>query len=210
MARIINEYPTLDEVEKAVKKGLATESDFRTQARQLFSTVNKRIQRLQNSTGVISPALTALSKKRDGNVHFSANRNFDDLKKEYAQAYAYYNLETGTLSGSKKFTSKLESKLGERVKDKGYVSSVFDTLHAIEERIPSVLFKNMMGTNEILQQILEETIEEETDMFEKTEAERDAYISRQVEKIVDQIYNESKSASEQINAGLENAFNSLW
>lgn len=210
MARIVNIYPSLNEVDKQYKEYLANESDFRKTAQNLFSLVNKRIKRLQATNGIVSPALTMLNRQRNGNLHFSARRDYEDLKKEYAQAYAFYKLETSTVASSRTFTNKLEKRIGERIHDVDYVSEIFDTMHAIADRIPNEIFKGMIGTNELLQQVIENAVDSESEMYYKTESERDAYISKQVQKVVEQIYKESKEASESINKSLESAFNKLW
>lgn len=200
-------YANRNEIYESVKN--ATESEFRQVANKLFSTVNKRIQRIENSN-VISPALNALYRKR-GNAHFSAKQgSFDDLKKEYAQAYAFYKLETGTVSGSRMFTNNLKSKIGDRINDREYINYIFDTMHTLQDRFAGEIFKGLIGTNDLLQDVIEATIDKERSEFEKTEAERDAFISEQVERIASQINNMVENSVHDIDKGLSNAFNKLW
>lgn len=201
-------YATKNEIYEQVEN--ATESEFRHVANRLFSTVNKRINRLKSTEGVVSPALRALSNKRNGNLHFSSRYSFDELKKEYAQAYAFYKTETGTLTGARSYTNKLKSLLGERINDKDYVNYVFDTMHSLSDRIPTLIAKGQIGTNDLLMMVIESTVDEESSFMDRTESERDAYISEQIEKIVNQVNSMVKDSVTAVDKGLKNAFNSLW
>lgn len=202
-----NLLPSVEQLNSQVKK--ATEKEFRQTAQRLFGIVNKRINRLQ-SANVVSPALTALDKKRNGNLHFSTRYSFDDLKKEYAQAYAFYKTETGTVGGAKAFTERLKDKIGDRINDKDYINAVFDTLHATSERIPNAIFKGMVGTNDILQQIIENEEIEERSLMDMTEQEREDFITAQVLQIAKEIQEKLDKAVDDIGNAIENAYNNLW
>lgn len=161
-----------------------TKSELKKYAQSVFNVANKRISRMEGQTGIISPALTALNKRRNGNTHFSsAGKDLTALEQEITEAMAFTNLSTSTLGGARAFTSKLRDVMGDKVDDKEYISHIFDTMHAVSERIPQ-LAKNMIGTDTILNEIVEE--QENGDINVLDDASREDNISSALDAVVDE------------------------
>lgn len=166
-------------------------------ASQVFSTVNKRISRIINSD-VISPAYEALQRKR-GDVYFHVGgKDLDELIQEYSEAVAFYNMPTGTVSGARPFTNNLKNMLGDRIDDKHYIASVFDMLHGIEDRLPIYLAQNMVGSEEILNRIIEENIDVSDWDLESMSAEQEAELSMMVQELIDAYEEQQKQMEEEI------------
>lgn len=162
-----------------------TKKEFRQQASHLFSAVNKRIKRLENSN-VLSPALDAL-KKSDGGSHFTVRGKSDnELINEYNRALSFYNLNTATLSGARQFTNELKSVLGDNL-DKDYISSIFDTMHSISERMSSAIMKGKIGTNEILQDLYENDFRNAMSAIKNNKQVREDFIMDAVNRLKKQM-----------------------
>lgn len=184
MARYIRTNYT----KELVKKGLEDVAlkEAKQMAGALFATVNKRINRIIES-GEISPAVEGLRRTR-GNLKFTTGgKDLAGIQKEWAQAVAFYNLETSTLGGARNFTNKLRNVMGERVKDKEYVASVFDLLHGVEERLPLELASNMIGTNDILNNITEIAVDNDISSINADTRAREKFITEAIEKLTEQI-----------------------
>lgn len=162
-----------------------TRKEFRQQASHLFSAVNKRIRRLENSS-VLSPALDALNKS-EGGSHFSVRGKSDsELIKEYNRALAFYNLNTATVTGARQFTNELKSVLGDDL-DKDYVSSIFDMMHSISERLGSSVMKGQIGTNQILQDLYENDFQNSMSAIKNNKQVREDFIMDAVNRLKKQI-----------------------
>lgn len=162
-----------------------TQKEFRTQASHLFSAVNKRIKRLENSN-VLSPALDAL-KKSDAGSHFTVRGKSDsELINEYNRALAFYNLHTATVSGARQFTNELKNLLGDNL-DKDYISSIFDMMHTISERLGSSIMKGKIGTNEILQDLYENDFKNSMSAIKNNKTVREDFIMDAVNRLKKQM-----------------------
>lgn len=180
-----------------------TRSQLSKQAKQIFSTVNKRIQRLIDSD-TISPALEALIKKRGTNPKFTTGgKDLTALQKEYSEAIAFYNLETGTVTGARKYTNKLKQVIGERIDDKEYINKLFDLMHGVAERIPIQIANNTIGTDTILNQIIENDTNGTLNVLDS--ADRDL----QIADLIDELTNQIVDVINNDTAILENALKSF-
>lgn len=168
-------------------------------AKQLFSTVNKRINRLKNSD-VVSPALDALQNKRE--AHFTiGGKDLKALQREYAEALSFYNLETGTVKGARAFTKSLENMLGERVHDKNYLRKTFELLHTVQNRLPQI-YKDRYGTDPIeLQIIIERYTDLEESLYSNNAIEREQAIIQLIDKLTNDL-------TDQLHTTLEDIINS--
>lgn len=189
-------------VEREVKD--LSRKELAKQAKALFSTVNKRIKRLQNSD-VVSPALDALKKKRT--PHFTTGgKSLEQLQKEYSEALAFYNLETGTVTGARAFTNKLENMLGERVHDRDYLAKTFDLLHTVQNRLPE-LYKNKFGTDpQELQNMIERVEGLEEQLYSDNAEEQEKAMSELLDNIIKQLTDELQQTIDSI---INNAAKSL-
>lgn len=179
-------------------------------ARQIFSTVNKRIDRLQNSN-TVSPAWEGLKRRRGGTGKFTiGNKDLKALQKELADAVAFYNRPTSTVGGARAFTNKLEKQIGTRVHDKDYVSYVFDLMHGIEERIPVELASNMIGTNDVLNLVIEEAVEQDINAINAESSLRDDFISKAVDKLTDMIDKTVRGSINDLDSALDDLQNRLY
>lgn len=173
-----------------------TRDELAKVATVVFSTVNKRIQRLIDSD-TISPAYEALLRKRD--THFSVGgKDRKDLVREYSEAVAFYNMTTGTVTGARAFTNNLKAKIGERVNDKEYINKVFDLLHGVEERLPVYLANNMIGTNEILDNIIESNVDWSSYSMDADADAREDEINAQIDAIIEQVQGEIEDLQKSI------------
>lgn len=173
-------------------------SELAAIATPLFSTVNKRIKRLIDSD-TVSPALEGLIRKRGVNPRFSARgKDLASLQREYAEALAWYNLNTSTVTGARQFTKKLQAKIGERVKDKEYVKSVFDLMHSVAERIPVMLAGNMIGTQDILNNIVEQYTADEITEFMSDADVQESIINEMVQEMINALVEEQMMEEEDI------------
>lgn len=178
-------YGTREQISKDVSE--MTRAQLSKHAKQIFSTVNKRIRRLIDSD-TISPALEALKRKRGNNPRFTTGgKDLDALQKEYSEAIAFYNLETGTVTGARSYTNKLKNLIGERIEDKEYINKLFDLLHGATERLPMQIAKNTIGTDTILNQIIEDDVNGTLNVLDS--ADRDLQISQLIDEVTDNIVN---------------------
>ncbi len=183
--RHVKVYGTREQIAQDVSE--MTRQQLSKHAKQIFSTVNKRIRRLIDSD-TISPALEALKRKRGNNPRFTTGgKDLEQLQKEYSEAIAFYNLETGTVTGAKSYTNKLKNLIGERIEDKEYINKLFDLLHGATERLPMQIAKNTIGTDTILNQIIEDDVNGTLNVLDS--ADRDLQISQLIDEVTDNIVN---------------------
>lgn len=196
-----DEHKVRKEIEEMTRQELAK------QATKLFSAVNKRIDRLQASN-TISPALEALQRKR-GDTHFSARgKSLEALQDEYVEALSFSNLQTSTVSGARQYTNQLKSLLGDRIKDSDYVSSVFDLMHGVAERLPVELASNMIGTNDILNDVIETAIGENISELNASDSGRNDFIQKAIDKVMTDLKGLANRSANELGNSLENALSS--
>lgn len=175
--------------------------ELRQIAHKNFAIANKRITRLQQSN-ISSPALNALEKKRSGHVKFTqGGKNLKQLQKELAECYSFLNLETSTVRGARHFEKQVENLVGAKYSDKKRVSQLFDLLHGIQERMPTAVFGNAVGSDPIMNDILE-VIDSNTDIdlsrMKLTDAQREDIITKAIDKLVKQITQNVKWGENQL------------
>lgn len=183
MKKVYKEKEANEEIEKQALK------ELRRVSKNLFPIVNKRIDRLVNSN-TVSPALEGLIKKRGAKHFTSGGKDLKALEKEVASAIAFYNRETSTVTGARHFTSRLQELIGNRIHDKDYINDVFDLMHGVAERVPVKLEKNMVGTNQILNEVIEEATSQNISAINSDEESRNEFIT----KLVKQLQKETKEA----------------
>lgn len=178
-------YVATNYSKKVVQKGIENMAlkELRSVSKSLFNTANKRIDRLKASN-MISPAWEGLKRRRSQEHFTSGGKDLKSLQKEVADAIAFLNRETSTVGGAKTFTKHLERVVGDRINDKDYINDVFDLMHGIEERIPVQLASNMIGTNDVLNYVIEEAVQENLSAINSEADSRDDFISKAVEKLV--------------------------
>lgn len=200
---------------KSIKTKKALEElslkELKRMSHDLFAVANKRIRRLHDSD-TISPALNAIEKRRGNNPNFTiGSKDLKQLQREYSEAIAFLNLETSTVTGSKRYEKNLKQYIGNDVSD-DTVSYMFDLLHSVQERIPESIFGNVAGSIPILEQ-LQEIISESTDSniseFESESAKRESIISDAIDRLTSMIDESVQSGINQLQ-GSANAFNRLF
>lgn len=171
-------------VEEFVKN--STFDELEKQSKTLFSRVNKRVRTLEsNQKNVISPAYLALKKERGQAPRFGTKGSYNDLKslqKEIAKAISFDTSETSTVKGAKAYTKNLLNELNLKGVDDDKITRIFDSLHALHERMPDVLYGGLLNYSEYLDKIIE------TD--ENMELDDSLDKQEQIEEIVTQAINE--------------------
>lgn len=164
-----------EETKKETLKGLKKE------ARKIFSRVNKKLNRLQSSE-YISPAYEGIIRRHGTGFHFKyGGTDIDTLQKLIAEALIFESRETSNISGAKSFTDSLKQLLHTKDINSEYISNVFDVMHGVAERVPVQLAENMVGTDTILNNIIESyTLQELSNL---SEADRIRSIQEQLDKI---------------------------
>lgn len=143
-------------IQNDIRKGVEnmTDRQLRQASSRMFSAVNKRIKRIEKSD-VISPAVTALKKDMGNNPHFSSRGlNRSQLINLYNKALNFYNLETSTLGGARAYSDHIKNLIAEKIKDKDYISDMFDLMHKASEKLGSKVVSGLIGTNQILQEVV--------------------------------------------------------
>lgn len=144
-------------VEEFVKD--STFEELEKQSKTLFSRVNKRIRTLErNKNKVISPSYLALKRDRGDAPRFGTKgsyTNLQELQKEIAKALSFDNSETSTVQGAKAYTENLQNELNLANLDKDKITLIYDSLHALHERMPDVLYSGLLSYSEYLDKIIE-------------------------------------------------------
>lgn len=188
-------YPTKQETREIIKDVITdlTRQELAKKAKALFSTVNKRIARLQTSD-VISPALNALEKKRIPKFTIGG-KNLKELQKEYSEALAFYNLETGTVTGARVYTNQLKQYFGDKVKDKNFIAKTFDLLRTLKDRLPE-LYKNVYGKD--LQTIIQEDTNLQEKLYSENSIESEQAMTELIDKIIEQTTEQTQDQVEDL------------
>lgn len=148
-----------DEIKKAATN--LTFESLEKQAKTVFNRVNKRIRNLSsNRKNVISPALNALEKKRGASPRFGTSGSYTkgdmgSLQKELALALEFDNMETSTVKGATNYTNNLKRQLGGTKLNNDAINIVFDSLHALHERMPDTIYGNLLQYKDYLDTIVE-------------------------------------------------------
>lgn len=192
------EIRTLKHVSQADVEKVLKDDALRQMVREgrtLFDRVNKRIRNIERNKSIISPAYNALRKKRGSAPRFGTSgtySNLDELQKEIAMAREWDNFETSSVAGARTFTNNLRSELnvksGQKL-SKEFINLIFDSLHALHERMPDVLYKNQLKYTEYLDTIVERA--ENVDLSGLDDAEQvEELVTNAIEKLSAQITTE--------------------
>lgn len=168
-------------VEDETRKELLKE--MKKEARKVFSRVNKKLNRLKNSS-YVSPAYEAVtSRHHNPNFHFTyGGTSVESLGKLLTEASIFESMETSTMSGSARYTEMLKNMLKDKgIEDKTYINNLFDLMHGVSERVPIQLAENMVGTDTILNNVIQSYTESEISKL--SEADRLRMIEEQLDKI---------------------------
>lgn len=198
-----NEQKVRKEIEEMTRQELAKE------ANKLFSMVNKRIRRLKDSD-TISPALEALQRKRGDSQFSSRGKNLQALQDEYIEALSFSNLQTSTVNGARQYTRELQDLLGDKIHDKDYISSIFDLMHGLEERLPVELASNMIGTNELLNEVIETAVGQNVTELNATTSGRNDFMQRAIDKLMEQLKGLANTSASSLESSLNSARNKVF
>lgn len=193
-----NEQKVRKEIEEMTRQELAKE------ANKLFSMVNKRIRRLKDSD-TISPALEALQRKRGNSQFSSRGKNLQALQDEYVEALSFSNLQTSTVNGARQYTRELQDMLGDKIHDRDYISAVFDLMHGLEERLPVELASNMIGTNELLNEVIETAVGQNVTELNATTSGRNDFMQRAIDKLMEQLKGLANTSASSLESSLNSA-----
>lgn len=181
-------------------------------AHDRFAVANKRIKRLEQS-GKSSPALQALINKRGENPRFiQGGKNFKQLAREIAECYAFLNLETSTVSGTKQYEKHVADLVGSDSNDKQRISQMFRMLDALQERLPQSVFGNAHDTNKEMEQI-RQIIDERSDIdlsnMTLSADQKEQVITKAIDKMLDEIEKEKRKGEQSLES-IEKQFRRLF
>lgn len=175
---------------RPVIKDMAFEQ-LKKQAQVVFDRVNKRIRNLETNNKIVSPALQALEKKRGDAPRFGTSgsyNNMSSLKREYAQALAFDNMETSTVAGARAYTNNLKNQIPNYNQlSKDAINLIFNSLHALHERMPDALYGNLLKYTDYLDTIVETASENEYSEIGSTEGQVDRLVTDAIEKMTSQV-----------------------
>lgn len=198
---------TKKELENETMKGL------RAIAHDRFAVANKRIQRLQKAGYEdTSPALKALIERRGSNPKFvQGGKDFKALLREISECYAFLNLETSTVQGTKSYMKQITSMVGSG-RGSNEISRLFRLLDKVQERIPPSIFGRVVDTNQEMQQITQ-IIDNDSSLnlnqMDLSADEQEQVVTKAIEDILDKIDEENRRA-EQTFTDLEKQFRSMF
>ena len=157
-----------------------SEKDLKLVVGRMVSAVNKRL-RLFEKKGISTPATRALMKS--GGVLSVKGKNANQLRKEYARARNFLNMETSTQKGYKKVQEKITDTLKQRGVDiePDELDELFEVWNDLIEIDPSVslskdkytLMQDIanMPDNIDVSQKLEKAKERYTEIYEQQQEE---------------------------------------
>lgn len=178
-----------------------TRKEIADMSRALFSKLNKRITRLENAKGIVSPALEAVNKS--GGKFYMKGLNRNQLLKEYARALTFENSATGTVTGARKHTEHLKSIVGTRVADKEYIGKIFDMVHKIQQLEPTI--SNMLGSKEVAMTVTE-VVNESIDLDLATMQDYERDLNADFDDIVERLTDKFHSMFQGLYEDLGNSF----
>ena len=157
-----------------------SEKDLKLVVGRMVSAVNKRLRRFEKK-GISTPATRALMKS--GGVLSVKGKNANQLRKEYARARNFLNMETSTQKGYKKVQEKITDTLKQRGVDiePDELDELFEVWNDLIEIDPSVslskdkytLMQDIanMPDNIDISQKLEKAKERYTEIYEQQQEE---------------------------------------
>lgn len=192
----------LNEQEKAKLKKEAQKGAYeqlKEQAKVVFNRVNKRIRNIENNKNIISPAYNVLKKKRGNAPRFGTSGSYHDLKslqKEYAQALSFDNMETSTVQGSRAYTDNLKSQLSLDTLDKSAINVIFEALHSLHERMPDILYNNLLKYTDYLETIVENTENIDFNSISNYETKVETLVNNAIDELTEKM-------SDKLNEGID-------
>ena len=178
-----------------------TRKEIADKFRPIFSKLNKRISRLEQAKGVISPALEAV--KKSGGKFYMKGLDRNSLLKEVSRAIAFDSSATGTVTGARVFTENLKSVMGERVEDKEYVGRVFDLVHKVSELNPTIT--NAIGSTEVAR-IVSDMVEESIALDLANQEEYENVLNKDFDYMIDDITDKLESKLNGMFDGMATSF----
>ena len=159
-----------------------TRKEIADKARSMFSKLNKRISRLEQAKGIISPALEAV--RKSGGKFYMKGLDRNALLKEVSRAIAFENSATGTVTGARQFTNNLKEVMGSRVEDKNYIGRVFNLVHKVQELNPTIT--NALGSTEVAQ-VISEMVNESIELDLANAEEYEEVLNKDFDYMIDDI-----------------------
>ncbi len=189
--------------ESEVKKDISemTRKELADYGRGLFSKLNKRITRLENAKGVISPALESVEKS--GGKFYMKGLNRNQLLKELSRAIVFDSSATGTVSGARKYTNHLKDIVGEKVHDKDYVGKIFDLVHRVQTLNPTI--SNAIGSEEVAK-IVSGVVDDSIDLEMATMEEYEEDLNRDFDDAIEEITRKLMDKFDGMFDGLDKSF----
>lgn len=200
------------DVRKAIEE--QTYEELQKTANTVFNRVNKRIRNIEREVHrpqakIISPAYNALAKERGRAPRFGTSGTYNDLaslRKEYAKAVAFDEMETSSIAGARAYTQNIMSVFNGKKIPRDTIGYIFDILHGLHERVPDKIYASMLKYSDYLETVAE--IAENRDFSTmNTDAESlDADIQRAVEELTNKMTSDINDDIDSFKRGLNRLF----
>lgn len=200
------------QIRKAIEE--QTYEELQKTANTVFNRVNKRIRNIERevnrpSAKIISPAYNALKKERGRAPRFGTSGTYTDLaslRKEYAKAVAFDEMETSSIAGARAYTNNIMSVFNGKKIPRDTIGYIFDILHGLHERVPDKIYASMLKYSDYLETVAE--IAEDRDFSNmNTDAESlDADIQRAVEELTAKMTSDINDDIDAFKRGLNRLF----
>lgn len=188
----------------------STFEELEKQSKTLFSRVNKRIRTLEsNQRKVVSPAYLAIKRERGDAPRFGTKGSYNDLKslqKEIAKAISFDTSETSTIKGAKAYTNNLINELNLDNVDKDKITRIFDSLHALHERMPDVLYSGLLSYSEYLDKIIETDENLELDDSLDKQEQIEEIVTKAINDLTDKVDGLLKSGTDILSMNYDRLF----
>lgn len=204
---------TMDIIKQDVRN--LTLDELKKLSRQVFSTANKRIDRLQrqvDNENILSPALRAV--KETGGRFAYGGKDLKALQKEFSRAQAFLEMETSTVSGAQAYTKPLVAIFGDAIFNPQFAKFAFDALHKMQEAMPAVT--GNIGTDAVLKNIYErmtQDIQAGKNLIGLTEQDVEEWINGIMQDLEDTYVSQVNEMTKAVDDSLEmllNGFNKIW
>lgn len=167
-----------NKLDKAIIDSVESSPEMKREIARVCQQANRRAQNLEKAN-VYSPALRALEEMgKSGYTKFSASGSWSQAKQNYAQAIAFLNQPTSTVTGAKQYVKAIAQREGLDYNTTNAILRAYDdmrysnpTLQAKLEYYPQLA--NIMGDVNRLSREMYETSEEYAQALQE-EIERQA------------------------------------